>query len=300
MLSKGFDTAGVGIAFARAFNRNGHEARAVRRWPSPYGHPADVVWTQKNWPEVKRLFFDADVVHVIQTPSIVRDFPRYHQKRIVVAHLGTHFRDRPELVSRICREVGADETVMSHELLAIGPHAALVPNPVDLDYLASLRSPVSDRYIRIAHAPTNRETKGTAAFLAATERLMAKYPLIVDVIEGVSYEECIRRKAQADILYDQTELGYGLNAVEAWAMGIPVVAGLANPVARKLFTDDWGDFPYVDATPDTLYDALERLIDPAERRAWGERGRAFAEQHHSERSVVARALAVYERQAVAA
>ena len=34
------------------------------------------------------------------------------------------------------------------------------------------------------------------------------------------------RKGRADVFVDQMILGYGCNAIEAWGMGIPVIAGV--------------------------------------------------------------------------
>lgn len=82
--------------------------------------------------------------------------------------------------------------------------------------------------VLIAHAPTNREVKSTAAFLEAVDRLRAEgHDIEVDLIEGRTWDECLERKARADIYFDQVKLGYGNNSVECWGMGIPVIAGAA-------------------------------------------------------------------------
>lgn len=303
ILSRGYDTAGTGIALKRAFDACAPRwsARAVRRKASWLGYPADIEWTRQSDALVRQLFARADVVHVMQTPGAVSRFP-HPGKRIIVQHHGTYFRENAAAVSAACRAIGADEVAVSHELLILAPQARLLPNVVDTAGLRELRRAYrpSGR-VRIAHAPTDRAVKSTDAFLRATERLSARYPISVDLIERVPWAECLARKSQADILFDQVILGYGLNAIEAWAMGIPVVAGLANTQARAMLIDDLGPVPWIDATEDTIEQALEPLVaDAALRAEWGERGQEFAERIHSQRAVVERAISLYERTAAAA
>src|SRR6185369_16504535 len=87
------------------------------------------------------------------------------------------------------------------------------PALYDLDWLASLRSPIDDGILRIAHAPTNRTIKGTDAFLAAAERLGRELPVEVILVERQSWYSCLHAKAIADIYFDQVALGYGNNAI---------------------------------------------------------------------------------------
>lgn len=152
--------------------------------------------------------------------------------------------------------------------------------------------------VRIAHAPTNREVKGTQAFLDAIERLQAEgLPVEMDLIEGVSWAECLTRKAQADIYYDQVQLGYGNNAIEAWGMGIPVVAG-AQPATLAEMERRFGSLPFYNATEQDIYDALKALVLSKDLRAeYSEKGLDHVRRFHDERVVVEQLKRLYRKAA---
>jgi hypothetical protein len=300
ILNAGADTAGCGIALKRAFDRYGIEARAICRQESYLDYPTDIIWPirTRQPAQVTQIIREADVIHVMDHEYAlgnvaVRDL---HGKVIVVHHLGTNFRRAPAAVSRYCRRFGATEVTDSLDLAVLG-RVPWLPVPADLEAIAPLRDAYrpSER-IRIAHAPTNRVIKSTDLIIATVARLAERYPIDFDLIEGVSNRECIERKALADIFIDELTLGFGLNFIECAAMGIPVVSGLADPAARDLALAMWGQFPWADATAETLRDVLEGLVRDADARvARGEWGRAHVEHWHSQPAVVAHTVRVYEQ-----
>jgi hypothetical protein len=154
--------------------------------------------------------------------------------------------------------------------------------------------------VRIFHSPTNRSLKQTDLLIAAVDRLANRYPVELEIVERVPWAECVRRKASADIVFDQVELGYGINAVEAMAMGIPVVAGIADPLARAMMVEAWGSLPFVEATAATIADALEPLVaDAAYRGEAGRLGRAHADRIHAPAAVARRYQALLGQQVAA-
>lgn len=91
--------------------------------------------------------------------------------------------------------------------------------------------------------------------------------------------------ADVSVLCSRSE-GFPNSIVEAMAAGKPVVAtavgGIGDAVQHG--TTGWLVPP---ALPEALSDALaELLADPAKARAFGEAGRAFAEEHYSARRVI--------------
>jgi hypothetical protein len=115
----------------------------------------------------------------------------------------------------------------------------------------------------------------------------------IDVIEEVSNAECLRRKARADIFVDQLHLGYGGNAVEAWAMSIPTVCG-ASPAILADMRAEWGELPFHAATPGDLADRLHELMDDAALRATVVKRQArHAATYHAEVAVLPRLLSSY-------
>jgi hypothetical protein len=306
IFARGYDTAGTGAALKLAFDQcgaeYGWEARMVRRKNSWLDYPGDITWPYKD-PKMGRVVLDlfqrADVIHVMQSPSIATGFPGWQRKAIVVQQLGTYFRDNPQGVSDAVQAIGGQEVVNSLELLNLAPKAELLMWTVDLAMLEALREEhrrPDDGRIRIYHSPTNREIKSTAAFIEATDRLGRRYPIDVEIVEGVPWMENLRRKAAADIVFDEVKLGYGLNSAEAWAMKVPALVGLIDPGARQMFLDRYGGFPYPDTTEDTIEERLEELIvSPEARVHWGEVGYKFVNEIHAPRVVVPQAVDLYER-----
>ncbi|MED7787545.1 hypothetical protein [Francisella sp. 19X1-34] len=78
--------------------------------------------------------------------------------------------------------------------------------------------------IRIVHAPTSREIKGSSYILKALDKLQKKYPIVeVCIIENIAYDEAIERYKYADLVIDQVLIGwYGALAVEVMKMGKPL------------------------------------------------------------------------------
>src|SRR6185312_5424211 len=111
--------------------------------------------------------------------------------------------------------------------------------------------------------------------------------------EGMSWQECLAVKGTCDILFDQTAYGYGGNAIEAWAMGIPVVCGAPDDTLAE-YDRRFGDIPFVAAEQHTIRDALLDLVEPAARAQWGTKGRAHAERYHSYKVGVERLAPIYE------
>lgn len=152
--------------------------------------------------------------------------------------------------------------------------------------------------IRIAHAPTNREVKSTTHLLDAVERLKGEgYPVELDLIEEVPWAECLERKAKADIYFDQVKLGYGNNAIEAWGMGIPVIAGAQDATLEEM-ARRFDGLPFYSATEDTIYDAVKALVeDEGLRQQYAAKGQAHARRFHDEKVVVDQLKGLYRRAA---
>jgi hypothetical protein len=239
----------------------------------------------------------ADVVHLMDRERPLYDRTLFARRaRFVVHHLGTRYRRAPRQADRTCRRFGATQVTDSIDL--VGPQVSFLPVAADLAELAKLRRKVyrpSER-IRIAHAPTNRAIKATPTIIAVVRALARHYPIDLDVIERTPNRECLERKARADIFVDQLRLGFGMNAIESWAMGVPVVSGLAGSKPRAAAFETFGTLPWIDVTADTLYAELERLVVSQEaREAAGAAGKLHAALWHSERSVVERTIELYDR-----
>jgi glycosyltransferase involved in cell wall biosynthesis len=152
--------------------------------------------------------------------------------------------------------------------------------------------PMAERdEVVVAHAPTNREVKGTQHVVDAVGALQQEGIAVrLDLIEGVTHDVALARLAAADVLIDQLLLGwYGGVAVEAMALCRPVMAYIReeepddNPFGEQL--------PVVRTSPATLKEDLRSLADDRGRRnELARRGRAFVEREHDPRWIARRVL----------
>jgi hypothetical protein len=289
---RGADTGGCGYRTLDAFRRHRpdwtyHLCVATRNYTmTPVDRPMS---------EALDLWRKADVIHHRnsfdqQAKLGAPDRPS------VIHHHGSHYRALHEsLVAEAARR-RALAIVSTLDLQLIHPDdTEWLPTPYDLEWLAGFRQPTDDGVLRVAHAPTDRRIKSTQAFLAAVERLRGDGVNVeVVMIEKCSWAECLRLKGTADVYFDQVILGYGNNAVEAWGMGIPVIAGGADDTLAEMVRR-FGSLPFIEANEGTIYDALVQAADPIERKVWAERGLAHIRQWHDEKDVVDQLVDCYTR-----
>jgi glycosyltransferase involved in cell wall biosynthesis len=237
-------------------------------------------------------------------------------KRIVFHFCGCEVRNRAitlekyrisgcsECVSLVCLSkhhpdpAKADVTLVSTpDLLEFVPGAILMPGPVDLDKWTPrpLRTtPISEADpVRILHAPSDREIKGTRHLIDAVERLRAGgYPIELMMLEGVPHDHVAEFCSQADIAADQLMIGaYGTVSIEMMAKGVPVVCRIRDDLRQHYPAD----LPIVSAGPDDIYNVLEDLIQHPE--SWpelGKRGIDYVRHEHEMHVIAARTLALYD------
>jgi hypothetical protein len=287
------DLGGDGIRTKRAFDRHapGWTYNVAVRNRNYINYPVDV-----DFERVVPLVDRADVIHARNSFKATR-LAGAVGKPLVIHHHGTRLRSNPNDVlaeQRAHRAIGLAATL---DLWLLAPEELeWLPAPYDLGWLTSLRRPVDDGVLRIGHAPTNRAVKSTDAFLAAVRKLSREIPVELVLIEGASWRRCLTLKATCDIYFDQVLLGYGNNAIEAWGMGIPVVAGAADTTLAE-YKRRFGGLPFVYADQGSIYEALAKLAEPAARAEWGRRGRDHVEWWHDEARVVTQLQDIYLRAA---
>lgn len=149
----------------------------------------------------------------------------------------------------------------------------------------------------IVHAPTRRWIKGTRYILEAVERLKADgLDFDFELIEGLSNKEARGRYEDAHLLVDQLLAGwYGGLAVEAMALGKPVVCYVREEDLHAIPDGMRADLPLIHATPSSLYEILKaQLARPlGEWRELGRRSRAYVERWHDPMRIAARVVADY-------
>ena len=295
----------------------GQQWRLSQAWPKyrPQDRYLSITRTKTFYPiqhafhrsSVPVRWAESDVIH-LHGDLHYRKRLRVPDKPMVMNHHGSAFRTRPDYHLQELRQTKAVAIASTVDLHAISPaEVHWLPQAFDLEDLQQYRDPNPDQSIlRIAHAPTNRAIKGTQALSEAVLKLQRLgVPVTLDIIEGVSNKECLRRKGKADLFVDQFLLGYGNNAIEAWGMGLPVLAGVqpekCMPLIRQSIPEQtpevmqelWGGYPFYFTTEDTLTDAILQMLNPELREKWAGRGMQHFLRFHNAPVVVDRLSALY-------
>jgi glycosyltransferase involved in cell wall biosynthesis len=249
-----------------------------------------------QWRSLARLLPRTDVFHFYFGLTLVPkslQFPilRALRKKSVYHFLGSDIRGKTPAELAYGRRAGA-QIVGSQDAARWVPEAEVVPPGLDLREYEP-RPPSDNPRPVVLHAPSNRARKGTEHVIAAC----AELPVELEIVEGLHHDEARKRYERADIVVDQLNAGwYGLFAIEAMALGKPVVSFLHDEARRRTAETLGAEVPIVQATKDSLGDALRSLVgSPAERRRVGAASRTYVEHVHDADAVADRLLDLYAR-----
>lgn len=297
-LHPGPDTGGQSVAGKRVLEAAGHTVRVFTHHQHPFGYAASEKWEDDL---VRDAFRDADVVIAHNDATVIKPFWDGGPKNIIVHHHGTRFRTNPGPIYAIAAAIAARQIVSTVDLLLSVPdggRAEWFPQVVDTDrmrHIRDLHRPGAGRP-RITHAPTNRQVKGTRFVVRARKRLKGEYDFVI--ITRQPWTMCLTIKATSDLFIDQLILGYGNNAIEAWAMGIPVLAGATDPIAEAM-RREFGELPFYRTTPDMLVPDIRTILRDSDIYArLVEAGTRHVERYHAPEAWLERAMRLYSGEPV--
>lgn len=152
--------------------------------------------------------------------------------------------------------------------------------------------------LRIGHAPSHRRVKGTDLIIEAVDSLRVEgFRLELVMVEGISHEEARRRYESVDVLIDQLFAGwYGALAVEAMALGKPVLVYIRDEDLVFIPEEMRRELPFVKVDPHSLRDGLRRVLQMTrgELNELGRRSRAFVERWHDPLHIAGELKIAYE------
>ncbi|MGB9795826.1 glycosyltransferase [Fervidobacterium riparium] len=168
----------------------------------------------------------------------------------------------------------------------------LIRQAVDTEVLQpKYPEPVNERPV-IVHAPSRTNVKGTSFVENAIEKLLLKYNFEYIRLSGLPHDKVLSTILNSDIVIDQVILGaHGILSVEAMALGKPVVCYIREDLIDKYPSD----LPLVNATPVTLEEEIEKLLQSGElRHEIGKRSRKYVENYHSKITIGLELKKLYE------
>jgi glycosyltransferase involved in cell wall biosynthesis len=297
------NTAGIPWTNVQALRGRGIEARLVvfNRYAlhpeadMDLGRSGGLARQQATqWRAFARLAPRTDIFHfyfgLTLLPKSVQ-FPllRALGKRSVMHFLGSDIRGKTPEQLAWAQRAGA-RIVGSYDAIRWVPDAHVIPPGIDVRAIEP--APPSDRERPVVlHAPSSRSRKGTEHVVAACAALDVE----LEIVEGLDHREAFERYRHADVIVDQLNAGwYGVFAIEALALGKPVVTFLHDEAVRRTEEAFGVEVPIVSATKETLADRLRPLVESAdERRRIGLASRAYAEEVHDLERMTDRLLALY-------
>src|SRR5579884_702468 len=297
------NTAGIPWANVEALRARGVDARLVvfNRYRL---HPEADVDLQRSgglarqqltqWRAFARLAPQTDVFHfyfglTLVPKSLQFALLRALGKRSVMHFLGSDIRGKPPAELDWSRRAGA-RVVGSYDAIRWVPDAHVIPPGIDVQAIEPSPPSVRERPV-VLHAPSSRRRKGTEFVIAACEELDCE----LEIVEGLDHREAFERYRRADVIVDQLNAGwYGVFAIEAMALGKPVVTFLHEEAVRRTEEAFGVEVPIVNVTKETLVERLRPLVESAEeRRRVGAAGRVYAEELHDLARMTDRLLALY-------
>jgi hypothetical protein len=304
------DYAGSFYKWADAINEHTeHVARLVVTASHKYKYPVDLLIANPNLIESdwRELWAEADIIHIKDEtgfmnqsnrlpPEMLHSFegPRVFTQYGGYARKHRHDPDYQDFVKKFDLTISMTPDLCFEWL---GDEPTYIPHSIDSSHYPFTWS---DKPV-IGHSPSTRARKGTEDFLAAVEALQADHDVILDVIEGVTHQEVMRRKRDLGIFFDQAgreqaSLGttdivgwYGNSAIEAAVYGVPTVAHLSEAAlagTERAGKTDIRDIPIVN-TPlgaDGIRQTLAGILDMTaqDRGDLAVRTRKFIESFHDQ------------------
>lgn len=151
----------------------------------------------------------------------------------------------------------------------------------------------------VLHAPSHRGAKGTSYILSAVERLKAEgISFEFVLVEKLSNAEARKLYERADLIIDQLLAGwYGGFAVEAMALGKPVICYLRQSDFKFIPPDMCSELPLINAAPSNIYEVMREwlTIRRQELKTKGMKSRQYVERWHDPIRIAQNTKLDYER-----
>ena len=191
-------------------------------------------------------------------------------------------REQIQRITKMCFKTYALNPDLLH-VLPIGSEF-LPYSHISLEDWSPYYTQMASRPLRIGHAPSHRGFKGTKLILASLEELKREgFEFELVLVEGRSNSEAKECYKSVDVLVDQLFAGwYGGLAVEAMALGKPVVVYIRNADLKFIPPKMAAELPVIHATPESIGSALRKILEMPrlELLDIARRSRAYVERWH--------------------
>jgi len=267
------DYAGMSFRLAEAINKHTpHESRQLTMRRHGWGYPLDILTDDKD--EMCKWIDWADIVNCWghRTPL---DVTERTPEKLIIIHRGTKFRGKPAGGRADAKRRNAFQMVCTPDLLLF-PELQWLPNAVPVDEWAKLRKPHTGGKPIVCQTPSSPGRNSTAKI---QEVLAGKTNIKLLIFRG-QWQSVMNQKGVVDIYLGSFTLGYGMNILEAWAMGLPVISHVEER-NRELIFGEVGYLPHYESTLEELPHAVDSLVqNNALYREYAELGKKYMREFH--------------------
>jgi glycosyltransferase involved in cell wall biosynthesis len=299
------DVAGVPQKIAQAQRELGYKSDVLSYKMHPFGYQTDFcypVTSKFPYDYIKRFTIflkfikKYDIYHFHGVTLLPKGIDsilwKMIKKKLIIHHHGSELRFKGEnyIYSKFADKI----LVSTPDLLEWSPDGIWLPNPVDIREYELLERGSQTHKLRILHAPSSRETKGTKYVIQAINKLKKEgYDIEFILLENVPHEEVLEQTKLSDIIVDQLIIGwYGMFSIEAMCMGKPVLCYIKKDLADKYYQD----LPILNTSPEFVYENLIKLIEnPKLRTELGVQGRKYVERKHDSRGIAKSLIDLYTK-----
>lgn len=184
---------------------------------------------------------------------------------------------------KLIADLGVPTFVSTAGLLIDLPQARFIGVVVDPDKWANDTPVLARDRMRVVHAPTNPNLKGTPDIAPVARRLHDEGLIEYVELAGIPNDQMPAVFADADIVLDQFRTGdYGVGACETMAAGRIVLAHVSDQVRAEVERHAGMPLPIVQTTIDTLEDTIRDIAARREHfRAIAAQGPRFVRTLHN-------------------
>ncbi len=185
--------------------------------------------------------------------------------------------------------------IVGGDLIHLGEKGIFLPIPADLTPWKYSPQPKS-KIVKIIHSTNHRSHKGSRFIIDIVSKLEGKLPIKLVLLEKKTIAECQKLYPLGDIVITDVITGWhGYTAIEAMAIGRPVITYLRPDIMKFHSYYAKGRIPVISATPDNLAREIEHLVKNSKlRKELGQRGREYVLKYHSLEFIGALRSILYE------
>jgi len=183
--------------------------------------------------------------------------------------------------------------------VVLPPESLFIPySHIDYRNICFIPRSTNGKKIKIVHAPSNRAAKGTSHILETIEKIQSMNPQVtLELIENLPHIEAMAKYREADLVIDQLFAGwYGGLAVEAMAIGVPVMCYLRKEDFRSLNPKMIQDLPIINVNRNNLEQKILDFLKLTDEEILELRrdNRRFVEKWHDVEEIAEQVLNHYD------